>query len=51
MKITIPQVKNDVTQQLVAFHFPKLGVTIKKMPAKIGGCFQKDWSRVTALMS
>jgi hypothetical protein len=43
--------KNDLLPEIKSLNNPKLGITVKSMKAKIHGCFQSNFSRVTITIS
>lgn len=47
VKFRHEMLKNEYLDEVKKLNNKKLGVTVKSMPAKMYGCFQKNLSRVT----
>lgn len=50
-KYLATQIQNEAALQLKELHYPKFGVSVALMPAKIAGCFQPNWKRVTVTLN
>ncbi len=44
------QLPNSLVPEFQAIENKKLGVSIRKMPAKIDGCFQDNFTRLTLIV-